>query len=297
MKKVWIICLLLIVPAFAFASGVLVEAKGPVEVGISGKKIKPKTGLELPDGSKVQVGKAASAQVMLLNGTIVSLATGESLTVGSKTTTRSKRTTINGIQIALNEASASGAGPTVQGMVKGNQLGLGRSKMLGASTLGIDGLYPVNTTIEPTDSLTIRWSPEAKISWPHPVMVIENKEKKTIAVKPIIANANHIIISSSEAGLVPGGSYRWHLGSKQGDNVVVKSNHFPFRILADDAKQSMATDVATINGLGLTSSDGKNLLLGQVYYKHGLYQKAADTILPVYQSEKGDGVKHVLYVA
>ncbi|MBI4126267.1 MAG: DUF928 domain-containing protein [Deltaproteobacteria bacterium] len=265
---------------------------------VAGKKATPKVGLELPDDSKVKPAKTAVAQVMLLDGSIISVAGGETFVVGPKSDPNKKRTTIEGIQIAMNEVAKTGRGPTVQGMVKMGQPNVRdpNRKMLGAATMGIEGLSPVNTAIEPSDTITFRWSPTTKIDWQSPLLAIRDENKTTIFVESIAAGVSSVTIPWAKMGLKTGGSYKWHLGYKDGETIVVKGNHFPFQIVSDRNQQTLAADLATVERIGLESSAGKNLLRAQVYYKHGLYHQTVSTLAPL-SGKSGAAVKHLLYVS
>lgn len=299
MKKWMTTCFftLLFFPQIVFASAVLIEAKGKVDVSIAGKKVTPTVGLELPDGATVKPAQAARASVMLLDGAIFTVNAGETFEVGPREKTKGQPTLIAGIQLALAEAKESGASPTVHGMVKMGQpqTGKPKGKMLGAGSFGVEGIAPVYTTIEVLPTTTFEW--KADKPWSNPVFVITDGEKNTVFTKDLQAGATRVTVSRDAAKLVPGKQYSWHLGARQGSNVTVKGSRFPFKIMSEEAARVLAIDEAQVAKLEITSPEANALLAAQLYYKHGLYVKMTETLLPHYKSEEGGAMKSLLYVA
>ncbi|OGQ21867.1 MAG: hypothetical protein A3I05_00335 [Deltaproteobacteria bacterium RIFCSPLOWO2_02_FULL_44_10] len=283
----------------AFASAVLVDAKGAVEVKIGDKAVEPKVGLELPDGSSIKTKKGAKAQVMFLDGTIRTLVANESLIVGKLEKSGAQTTVIEGIQLALNEASQSGEGPTVHGMVKMGPPATGKPKIiLGSSSFGIEGLYPIHTTIlMPKQDLVFMWSDTTKIDWTNPVLVVKNAEKKQMGIFSVPKGAKQLVVPLSQLKLKSGETYSWHLGYKQKGIMIVKGSHYPFTILGKKGEASLQKDIETIKTLEF-SPKAETLMLGQVYYKYGLYHHTTEILVPLSQAgDVGGAVKQILFVS
>lgn len=301
-KKFYLPVIILISLAFsasAFASAVLIDSKGSVKItSAKGADIPANTGSELPDGAKVTTSKNASASLMLMDGTIRELKNGEELVVGAPSKKMENKTVIEGITLAMKEATTKESGPTVHGMVKMNQLGPGSPKPalepIGRA-LGHQGLYPAGIAMELPENINFKWEKDDKIRIDNPVIVIEGNNKEKLLVEKISLDKSEIEICSCKLSIHSGGEYSWYLASQDGDKILGKSRRFHFSILSEAEVQQLKKDSETINSMDM-SEDGKNFLLAQMYFKYKMYDKMTETLLPLWKKEKTDTVKKQLFV-
>lgn len=95
--------------------GVIIDVKG--KVTLNGAPVK--AGAKFADGAKIGVPKGGSAQLMFTSGAMKKLSGGDNFTAASGSAASSgDRPLINGITMALNDASTRSKGPVVHGMVK-----------------------------------------------------------------------------------------------------------------------------------------------------------------------------------
>ena len=283
----------------AFASGVLVDSKGSVAVTMpGGKKAAAKTGVELPDGTKISVGAKGAASIMMMDGSIQEIGSGQNYTIGSASKPKGKQTVINGIALAINEATATSGGPTVHGMVKMGRLGPGEPKPalidVGAG-LGPKGTYPVETTIEMPFQIIFEWSANSKFDFKNPVIVVENSTNNKIATRKIIPQRNNMAISANELKLSAGNSYSWYFASDEKGKISGKSRHFNFSILSDAEKKRMDDDIAKVKAINI-SEDGKKFLTAQLYFRSKMIDAMVKELLPLWQKDRSDAVKKLLFM-
>jgi len=283
----------------AFASGVLVDTKGAVTVTLpDGKNAAAKTGVELPDGTKISVGKGSSASVMMMDGSIQEIGAGEKYTVGSTQKPGGQRTVIQGIALAMNEATETASGPTVHGMVKMGQLGPGAPKpgiiSLG-NALGPQGIFPVETTLDVIPEITFQWSKTAKIAFANPTIVIEDTTGKRILTKRISPANPQITVKAGELGLAPGNSYVWYLASDENGKILGKGRRNNFGIISAADKNKLDEDKNKIAAMGI-SEDGKKFLTAQLFYRVRMLDTMVRELLPLWQKDHADAVKKLLFL-
>lgn len=284
-----------------FAGGVLVDVKGDVSVISSDKKESPaKIGMELSDGTKITTQKSSSASVMLMNGTIDKIDSKKTYTVGSEKQSVKNQTVIDGIALAMNEVIGNGSSSTIHGMVKMSRLGLGAPEskpFLVGDTFGPQGIYPVETAIVMPKEIYFHWK-LGKMDFPNPVVVVENDARQKIAVEKIGSPKSIILvpvyISLAKLKLVRGKSYSWYLASKTDKKFFGKSRRFNFSILSNEDEKRLNEDKQKIFAMDI-SDDGKNFLTAQLYYRFGMYHDMLNTLLPIWEKEKTDSVKKLLF--
>ncbi len=281
----------------AFASGVLVGAKGAVNLSLpNGKATAAKTGVELPDGSKISVGKGGSASVMLMDGAIETLGSGQKYTVGQTDKSAGKRTVIDGIAIAMNEATASSSGPTVHGMVKMGQLGPGAPKpgiISAAGNQGLFAVYPINTAIGAAKQLTFKWNGGTQLKITNPTFIIEDGAGTRIVSMRADPAKGEVAADASK--LLPGNKYSWYYAADEHGKLLQKSRRFDFAVISDAEKKKLEGDIARVNSLDM-SEDGKKFLTAQLYYRTRMVDAMVKELLPLWRTNPSDAVKRLLYM-
>ncbi len=280
-----------------FASGVIVDAKGKVSVAApGGQNVSAKIGAELPDGTSVSVASGASASVMLMDGSIQEIGSGEKYTVGAAEKPAGKKTMIDGISLAMNEVAAGGAGPTVHGMVKMTKPGVNQPKptLAGIGTMGPEAIYPVETAIESTPEITFLWSQRIPLNFANPVIVVDDASKKRITYKKIAPANNRIAIKASELKLAPGKAYSWYFASNQNGKMSGQSRRFNFSVLSEAAQKKLNEDKAKVQALSI-SEEGKKFLTAQLYYRFKMTADMVRELLPIWQKNQTDTIKKLLF--
>lgn len=269
---------MLIVPTTSFASAVLVDAQGKVEVTISGKTESAKVGTELPDGSVVDV-KKGSAQVLLESGAMDGIPANTKYTVGSKAHAGSRTDLGGGIALAMKELAASGEGPTVHGMVK--KVGGPQQIRLGAKApaKGLRGIYPVGTAIVLEPTITFKWS--EPVGFKNPVLVLEDAKRGRLAVLNLKPGETSFHRSSDKLYLKSGGSYSWFIAERVGEDVKGRTARFKFTVLSDSQIRALGNQKNGIEAMRM-GQDGKDLLIAQTYFGYGLYDDMVNRLTPLY---------------
>jgi len=283
----------------ALASGVLVDAKGTITVTMpNGKRVAAKTGLELPDGTKVSAAASSGASVMLMDGSIAEIGAKQDFTVGKVVKSAGRRTVIEGIALAMNEATAAGSGPTVHGMVKMTQLGPGAPKARLSSigsVLGPQGTYPVETTIELPAEITFEWRAGTKFNFANPVIVIEDSLNKKILIRKIAPSKSVITIKTDDLRLANGASYSWYFASDEKGKIMGKSRRFNFAVLSASEKRRFDEDKRKVETLQL-SDDARRFLVAQLYFRARMMSAMVKTLLPLWEKDHADAVKKLLFL-
>ena len=282
----------------ASASGVLVDAKGAVTVAApGGKNVAAKIGAELPDGTKISVASGASASVMFMDGSIQEIGPGEKYTIGGAEKPAGKRTVIEGIALAMNEAT-SASGSTVHGMVKMTQPGVNPAKpnLVGIGGSGPQGIYPVETAIEMAPEVIFQWSQRVPINFANPVIVFDDASKKQITYKKIVPSSGKIAVKAEESKLAPGNSYSWYLAADENGNILGKSKRFNFSILSEAEKAKLDSDKAKVQSMNI-SEDGKKFLTAQLYYRSKMTDAMVKELVPLWQKNRSDTIKRLLFIA
>lgn len=299
MKRMFLIGFIfaLFIPSLASASGVLVDAKGKVDVTLPGGAPQPgRIGLELPDGSSVSVRSDGAASVMLESGAIDDIPQGEAYKVGSEAKGAKRIELGSGLAVAMRELAAAGKDPTVHGMVKAavgprGKIGLAAGFVAG----GINAVYPSGTSIRLGAIITFRWDPTPPVDWAKPAIVVDDANKQHIATRPVAAGSHELSIDSSNIGIKKGGAYSWYLATQEG-SLKGKTSRFEFRTLSGADEKQLDGDISKIRALDM-SKDGKNLLIGQIYISRGLNDDAARTLDPLWQKLQPPFVKKLLRLA
>ncbi len=294
-----LIVLMTIVPSAAFASAVLLDVRGTVNVKLpGGKSPQAKAGMELPDGSILAVKSGGRAQVLLQSGTLEEVASGKSYTVGANAG-GSKRTTLgSGIAVAVRELSQRGSGPTVHGMVKEAE---GPRSQLQQMTFGasasVRGIFPVATSLRTNTVLSFRISAPLPAVWRSPVLVVEDARKQQLLVKAVEPGKREVALRSGELPLVPGGKYSWYLGVREGGRVQAKSARYDFSILSTAEEQSLSRELAEVQSLDM-GAEGKAILSAAVFQRYQLYGEVVRELAPFAQGiNTVDAAKRMLLTA
>jgi hypothetical protein len=282
----------------AFASGVLVDAKGSVTITMpGGKSAAAKTGAELPDGAKISVGKGSLASVMMMDGSIEEIGANQNFTVGGKEKVQGKKTVIDGIALAMNEVSSAGSQPTVHGMIKMGRMGPGEPKptvSVGAGLFGPEAIFPVETTIYESAEITFTWKYGAKFNFKDPVLVINDIGQKQIGSKKISPQNGRLSVNSADLNLSAGNRYSWYFASDEKGKIQGKSRRFNFRIISPAEKQKLDADIAKIKAFNM-SDDGKKFLTAQLYYRQQMIDAMVKELAPVWKNNQSDSVKKLLF--
>ena len=98
--------------------GVVIDAKGSVNISQSGKTVPAQTGTQFSDGATIDVAKGGSATLMFSSGATKKLASGEKFTAMKMSAGENGKPLIKGLAMAYNDATAKSRGPVVHGMVK-----------------------------------------------------------------------------------------------------------------------------------------------------------------------------------
>jgi hypothetical protein len=283
-------------PALAHASAILVDAQGKVEVALPGGKSAPlQAGISLPDGSVVKVESGGKAAVLLESGAMDTVTAGTSYTVGAKVEKAQRTELGSGIAIAMRELVATGEAPTVHGMVKEAKGPTGRLpdfSVLGGAE-GFNAIYPVSIAIRFQNTLTFRWAQPA--NWPAPALVLDDAQKKRLAVIPIPANAKEVTASAANLYLAKGAAFSWYLATKEKGGTG-KGARSEFSVLSEKEEQTLDATLANVRKLGL-SEVGQALLCGQIYYQHKMYDDLTRTLAPIIGSDASPFAKQLLFTA
>jgi len=273
-----VVAFVLMMPADSFASAVLIDAQGKVDVKVAGRAESAKPGLELPDGSTVET-KEGSAQVLLESGAMDGIPANTKYTVGSSASSGSRTDLGGGIALAMKEIAATGEGPTVHGMVK--KVGGPEKLKLGAKvpSKGLRGVYPVGTTIVLEPTITFKWSEPA--SFQNPVLVIDDAKRKRLAVVTLKSDQTVFHRSSDKLHLKGGESYSWFIGESVGGDVKGRTARFKFTTLSDAKAKKLVGQKGRIEAMKM-GRDGKDLLIAQTYFGYGLYDDMVNRLAPLY---------------
>lgn len=277
-------------------AAILVDASGGVTAKLPGGKVESaKVGLELPDGSVVDVAEGGKASIMYESGAMDQLNSAGSYTVG-KSQQNAKRDNVGGgIAVAMKELMGSGSDPSVHGMIKrvpGS--GNGPVQLTGLGAFGVQAIYPVSTTIIVTPTVTFTWQPKPAIDWADPAFVIDDAKKKHAFISPIGAKDTQFKLTGAASKLQKGAKYTWYLatGAKSPKEKTIK---FEFDTLSAEKQAQLTSDIKKIDSMGL-SADGKNLLAAQLYYRLHLDREMVDALVPVWENNKTPFVKKMLYI-
>ena len=299
MKKLSLVALSVLISSSAFASAVLLEFTGKPSVTQNNKPLSVKSGAIFVDGVQFSADKKSSAQLMLESGAIIKVAGGQTYRVGDKTTKAQQTGFIQGVQIALNEVKQGGANPTVHGMVKMGKPATGakKQKVVSSAMFGVAGTYPIYTSIrKPGMPFTLMWSPESKITWTNPVLVVENAQKERIFLEAIKPNQISLDACPCKMGLKPGEKYSWYLGQQNADKVLPRSQRYPFTLLSSKAEAALQTDLKTVEALPLETAFAKDVLKAQVYFKYEMWDEMMKTLRPLHQAGEQNLVSDLLFL-
>ncbi|MFH1829538.1 MAG: hypothetical protein ABH871_02010 [Pseudomonadota bacterium] len=298
MKKLTLVLIALVsllIPLHVGASGILLDAEGKVAITIAGKSsVNAVSGLELPDGSVIDVGNGAKASVLLESGAVDEIASKTKYTVGA-TKASSKRTDFgNGITLAMRELAASGEGAAVHGMVKKAEGPKDMHINFGAlGGTGFRGTYPVDTTVRLKNNIEFRWS--RPVDYSNPLIIIDDAQKRHLSESPIKAGASLILTSPGALRLTKGNVYSWYLATKEGESIRGKTTRYKFTTLSAADEKTLDIDIAKVNALSMSSA-GKDLLVAQFYFQRGLIDDMVKTLLPLYQKQPSPFVKQLLFL-
>jgi len=293
MKKLTILmaALSIVIPSIAHSSAVLVDAKGNVSVTVRGVPKPAKIGMELPDGSSVDV-TSGGAQVLLESGAMDRVAAGTKYTVGGKSKASSSTDLGSGITIAMRELAASGDAPTVHGMVKKVEGPKDLRISFGAkSGKGLYALYPRSTAIDLGERTNFIWS--KPIDFKDPVLVVDDAKKKRIALANLKAGDTSFDRRTAKLHLKSGESFSWFLAERKGNDVKGKTARFTFKTLSKPEAAALAGEMGKVRSLDM-SADGKRFLEAQIYFQHGMYYDAANALKSLYGKSKAPFIKKLL---
>ncbi len=281
------------------ASAVIIDAKGKVLIKTPDKnEVSVNIGQELANGTLIKTKKNASASIMLNNGTIAEIQSNQEYIVGKPSKTKQEKTIVQGLALAMNEATSTEAGPTVHGMVKMTRLGPGAPqaplKPIGGKA-ALRGEYPVNISIFMPKKIIFTWNKDAKIKFSNPVLVIDDKNKEHLLVRRINPKSNTLKVSICSCKFLPGQKYSWYFASKTKDNIKGKTRRFNFKILSKSAEKKIKKDLAAIDKMKI-SKPGKDFLKGQLYFRANMYDKMVATLLPLWKNNKTALLKKELFI-
>lgn len=285
----------LLIPMQVNASGVLLDAQGKVSVTIPGKSSsKATSGLELPDGSIIDVGESAKASVLLESGAVDEIASGTKYIVGSTKAVKKRTDFGSGITLAMRELAASSEGPAVHGMVK--KVGGKKDVRIDFGALGgegLKGIYPVDTAIRLGSNITFRWSMPASFS--NPMIVIDDANKKQLSVKAIKAANSYFTTSPANLRLAKGKAYSWYLAAKEAKGIKGKTARYRFTTLSSADEKALNRDIAKARALNMSDA-GKDLLIAQTYFQRGLMDDMVKTLAPLYAKQPNPFTKRLLFL-
>jgi hypothetical protein len=292
--------LALVFSADALASAVLIDSSGSVTVQAPGGTSTPGvSGMELADGSVISVGGDGSASVMLADGSIDQISTGNTYKVGGPAQTAHKTSLGEGVSIAMNETAQGGEQPTLQGMVRNAKGPSARfrqnMKARGKASGGIEATYPRNTTIVLGSSVTFSWKAKPAVNWPSPAIVIDDGNGKRMGVEKIAEGSRSQKVDTAKLGLKKGETYVWYLATTSG-GVKGKSGRFEFRTLSEAKEKQLASKKHQIDSMSM-GKDGKKLLTAQLYYNYKLYGKMKEELASIPKENRTSYVKKLLAMA
>jgi hypothetical protein len=275
----------------AFASAVLLDAQGEVSVILPTRRVEAaKTGMELPDGSLVEV-RRGTASLLLESGIVDELPAKTTYTVGAASA-KGKRTNLgSGITLAMRELSSSGDGATVHGMVKEAAGPRNIQLRATADQSGLRGISPVGTSVRLGRSMTFVWSKE--LDFPNPLLVIDDARGKRLVTANLDAKTVEFTQDACKLHLRKGESYTWFLAAKAGSGVKGKTPRFKFATFSAADEQSLSSELSRIQAMKLGTS-GEKLLQAQVYFQHGLYDEMVNELAPLYATTQAPFAKKLL---
>jgi hypothetical protein len=299
MKKFSIVGALLsmcLLPSLSHASAVLIDARGGVAVKLAGgEAAKAVPGLELPDGSTVAVEKGGKASVLLEGGAVDEIASGSRYTVGPKAEGEKRTELGGGIAVAMRELAASGSGPTVHGMVRearGPTNKLPDLSVLGKSSFV--ALFPEGTAVRLGDAIAFRWS-GAPAGLASPVVVIDDAQKKHLAVKPIVLAKGEFSAAPKTLGIAKGSTYSWYVGEGL-KSPTGKTARFEFTTLSAAQEKALDGELAIIRQIDV-GAEGRALLLGQAYYEYKMFDELVRVLEPAIQKTSNSFGRKLLSAA
>lgn len=279
-------------PVPALASGVLVDARGKVEVAVGkGPPFAGTIGQELPDGAVITVAAGGAAAVMLESGAVDQLAAGQAYTVGKEAPAAKRTSLAGGVAIAFRELAGSGEGPTVHGMLK---KAAPQQFNVPSNLFGIAAVFPSQTAVRLGPTITFRWTESPAVDWPKPALVIDDAGGRRVAVRPIAPALHELIVDPAASGLQKGNRYSWYLATQEG-GVKGKTARFEFWTLSAAQGRELDATIARVKALDM-SEDGKALLIGQMDLGLGLNEDAVKVLEPLWQRTQALFVKKLLWL-
>jgi len=296
---IFLVSLLFLLPSLAFSSAVLLETTGKVDLKPGGKgSAKPELGMELTDGTLITTAAGATATVMLMSSEIDKIASQSTYTVGAPPAPEVKKSIISGIALALNEATSDSEAAVAHGMVKMGRVGPGAPEVspLAFGGIGVTTYFPRYTAIGYSPTIVFRWNHKG-LNWTNPVLVIQDANKKMLKVVQLKRGLGEISVSSALVKWTKGASYGWYLGEKTADDVKGMTTIATFRILSDEEQKALYEDKRKVVALGLKNAASRAYILGQLYYKYGLYNDMIVSLRPLWEDkERSTTLKNLLYI-
>lgn len=298
--KTLIMCALICaLSATAYASGVVVDSKGEVKIKLpDGKTNQAKVGVELPDGTKISTAKSSSISIMLMDGSIEDIGEKKDYTIGGNKKEASSKTVIQGLALAMNEATTSTSGPTVHGMIKMTQLGPSAptpSYISATNILGPYGIYPVGTIIDLPEEIAFSWRMDKQLNFTNPVVIVENAKGKKLVVKNVSPKDTQVAMKTAKLNLQQGENYSWFLASNEKRRIIGKTRRFNFGIISVKEKNILEQDKQKIMAMNI-SDDGKEFLFAQLYYRAKMNDAMVKTLLPLWEKEHTEALRKLLYL-
>ncbi|MBI5428620.1 MAG: hypothetical protein HZA02_10150 [Nitrospinae bacterium] len=262
-------------PCFASA-GVVVSVKGKVEIVSKGKTLAAKSGsvLELGDTIKSLDG---SATVLYASGRIIAVGNRETFTVAADEGAAQPRQNLAArVLAAVKETAQKGSSPSVSGMVRG-----GSEIVLS---------HPRNSFVFSRE-LQFHWTGLAGSEEPE-ISIISGKPRfrYSFKAKP---DAGPVLLPKDAPALEPGRKYYWKVEGWDPVHANVLSSSLAwFALLAPDAEQKVADEMAEIDRLREIDDGAKKFLKATLAYSYGLYHRSLEILRD--SPEKDDGMKNLL---
>lgn len=276
-----LILAILAISSYALASAVLIDVKGDVQIKLTDKDISDaKVGLELPGGSVIETKDNGSAAVMLDSGAIEKVAPNSSYNIG-KTQNEEGRTDLGAMFAAvMQELTAE-----IKGTPRINDAGI-------LASLGVNAVYPSGTAIIFSKNIIFKWDKKPQINWPSPAIIVDDKDKRHIVVRPLRSGQVEIVIKAQDAKISKGNEYSWYLASKD-RGIKGKTRRFRFKIISVADESELQSEIAKINSLDI-SQDGRDILIGQMYFGKNMFSDAVKILEPLWEKDKTPFVGKIL---
>lgn len=159
---------------------------------------------------------------------------------------------------------------------------------------GIEGLFPIQGTIDPREAILFRWRGN-KIVGEKPALIFfeEGKNHTPFWVQ---SGQKRVSLKKEELGLKMGRQYHWYLGRMIDGKPIAQSRVYNFKILSEMESQALEQEIENLKGLKTDSEKEKVFLKAQILYRHQRIHDMVDLLTPLYKKDPTKGKKRFLFL-